>query len=118
MERCFVDAKRTSVVRGWSDIVAGLFRLDLTAAGGCTRKSPRACRGRRPGCNQSEVARHVAATLRPLYGALGLTVGCVTQPLDPTARQRTYACDIAYCTAKELVFDYLRDWIIRGRVLR
>ena len=57
-----------------------------------------------------------AATLRPLYTALGLTVGCVTQPLDPGARQQAYACDIAYCTAKELVFDYLRDWIMRGRV--
>ena len=57
-----------------------------------------------------------AATLKPLYSALGLSVGCVTQPLDPTARQQAYACDITYCTAKELVFDYLRDWIMRGRV--
>ena len=65
--------------------------------------------------NDYLVARD-AASLRPLYAALGLTVGCVTQPLEPAERQRAYACDIAYCTAKELVFDYLRDWIIRGRV--
>ena len=65
--------------------------------------------------NDYLVARD-ADTLRPLYTSLGLTVGCVTQPLDAPARQRAYACDITYCTAKELVFDYLRDWIIRGRV--
>ena len=65
--------------------------------------------------NDYLVARD-AETLRPLYAALGLTVGCVTQPLEPEERSRAYGCDIAYCTAKELVFDYLRDWLIRGRV--
>jgi preprotein translocase subunit SecA len=64
--------------------------------------------------NDYLVARD-AETLRPLYAALGLSVGCVTQPLEQTARSLAYGCDIAYCTAKELVFDYLRDWIMRGR---
>ncbi|MGQ0752036.1 MAG: preprotein translocase subunit SecA [Betaproteobacteria bacterium] len=50
-----------------------------------------------------------AAALRPLYAALGLSVGDVTPQLDSEARRAAYACDITYCTAKELVFDYLRD---------
>lgn len=63
--------------------------------------------------NDYLVARD-AGSLRPLYAALGLSVGYVTQPLDAAGRQRAYACDITYCTAKELVFDYLRDRITRG----
>lgn len=65
--------------------------------------------------NDYLVARD-AESLRPLYAALGLSVGFVTQALDPASRQRAYACDITYCTGKELVFDYLRDGMIRGRV--
>jgi preprotein translocase subunit SecA len=60
--------------------------------------------------NDYLVARD-AATLRALYQALGLTVGAVTQALTAPARRDAYACDITYCTAKELVFDYLRDSI-------
>jgi preprotein translocase subunit SecA len=65
--------------------------------------------------NDYLVARD-AATLRPLYQALGLTVGAVTQPLPAAARRDAYACDITYCTAKELVFDYLRDGITAPRL--
>jgi preprotein translocase subunit SecA len=63
--------------------------------------------------NDYLVARD-AVSLRPLYAALGLSVGYITQPLDAAGRQRAYACDITYCTAKELVFDYLRDRITKG----
>jgi preprotein translocase subunit SecA len=52
-----------------------------------------------------------SAALRPMYEALGLSVGAVTQPMDTAARRAAYARDIAYCTAKELVFDYLRDQV-------
>ena len=55
-----------------------------------------------------------STSLRPLYNALGLTVGAVTQPLDVDGRKLAYACDITYVTAKELVFDYLRDHTIGG----
>ncbi len=64
--------------------------------------------------NDYLVARD-AESLRPLYAALGLSVGFVTQPLDFQRRQEAYGCDITYCTAKELVFDYLRDRIVRNR---
>ena len=54
-----------------------------------------------------------AAALRPLYTASGLSVGHVTSQLDSEARRAAYACDICYCTANELVFDYLRDRVSR-----
>jgi preprotein translocase subunit SecA len=63
--------------------------------------------------NDYLVARD-AELLRPVYAALGLSVGTVVQTLDAESRRRAYATDIVYCSAKELVFDYLRDRIARG----
>jgi preprotein translocase subunit SecA len=57
-----------------------------------------------------------AELLTPVFGLLGLSVGAVTRPLDQAQRRTAYACDIAYCTAKELTFDYLRDRLVRRRV--
>ncbi len=54
-----------------------------------------------------------AEVVGAVYRALGLSVGIVTQPMDQTQRRAAYACDITYCTAKELVFDYLRDRLVR-----
>jgi preprotein translocase subunit SecA len=62
--------------------------------------------------NDYLVARD-AHTLGPVYKYLSLTVGAVTQPLDQAARRSAYGCNITYCTAKELVFDYLRDRLVR-----
>ncbi|MDP1929796.1 MAG: hypothetical protein Q8K62_14920 [Thiobacillus sp.] len=56
-----------------------------------------------------------ADRLRPLYAALGLSVGAIQQHQDSHQRRAEYACDITYCTAKELVFDYLRDQPLRNR---
>jgi preprotein translocase subunit SecA len=64
--------------------------------------------------NDYLVARDVE-WLQPLYRALGLTVGCVTKSADQESRRSAYACGIVYCTASELVFDYLRDGLIRSR---
>ena len=50
-----------------------------------------------------------ASHLAPFYSALGLTVGAIVQADDPAARARAYGCNVTYVTAKELVFDYLRD---------
>ena len=63
--------------------------------------------------NDYLVARD-AQQLKPLYAALGLSVGYVTAAHEPAARRAAYACDITYCSAKELVFDYLRDRALRG----
>jgi len=57
-----------------------------------------------------------AQMLTPVYAYLGLTVGAVTQPMDRSARRTAYGCNITYCTAKELVFDYLRDRLVRREI--
>jgi preprotein translocase subunit SecA len=61
--------------------------------------------------------------LRPVYEALGLTVGVAQQEQEPDERRAAYAADITYCTNKDIGFDYLRDGIVlassrgRGRLL-
>ena len=50
-----------------------------------------------------------AQALRPMYAALGLTVGVVTAASTAAERRVAYRCDITYCTAREVAFDYLRD---------
>jgi preprotein translocase subunit SecA len=54
-----------------------------------------------------------AESLRPLYAALDLKVDFVTQAMSAERRRTAYRADITYCTAKELVFDYLRDTMVR-----
>lgn len=54
--------------------------------------------------------------MRPVYEALGLRVGCVVHGVPPQDRRAAYACDVTYCTNKEIAFDYLRDWLaMEGR---
>jgi preprotein translocase subunit SecA len=55
-----------------------------------------------------------AELMRPVYSALGLSVGVVTHGGDPVSRRAAYGCDVTYCTNKELTFDYLRDRIALG----
>jgi preprotein translocase subunit SecA len=52
-----------------------------------------------------------AEQLRPLYRLLGLSVSAIKQELKRDERIDAYACNLTYCSAKELVFDYLRDRI-------
>ena len=55
------------------------------------------------------------SAMAPIYHALGLTAGAVVHGMTPSERQAAYACDITYCTNKELVFDYLKDRIRIGK---
>jgi preprotein translocase subunit SecA len=55
------------------------------------------------------LASRDAAELRPVYEALGLSVGLVLHGQTPAERRAAYACDVTYCTNKDIVFDYLRD---------
>lgn len=59
-----------------------------------------------------------AAWMGPLYKFFGLTVGTITEGMSPEARRSAYACDVTYCTNKQLVFDYLRDRLMLGREAR
>jgi preprotein translocase subunit SecA len=56
-----------------------------------------------------------AAWMKPLYAFLGLSVGVITEGMTPEARRAAYACDITYCTNKQLVFDYLKDRLMLGQ---
>lgn len=61
------------------------------------------------------LAQRDAEMMLPVYKLLGLKVIAVTdQVRDPAARQAAYACDIAYCTPKQIAFDYLRDRVAMG----
>ena len=55
-----------------------------------------------------------AEAMLPIYRRLGLSVGTIVGGMEPDARRRAYACDVTYCTNKELVFDYLKDRITLG----
>ncbi len=61
------------------------------------------------------LARRDAELMTPLYSRLGLTVGVVVAGQNTRERQAAYACDITYCTNKELTFDYLRDRMVLGQ---
>ncbi len=58
------------------------------------------------------LARRDAEWMRPVYELLGLSVGCVAHGLQHAERRAAYACDVTYCTNKELAFDYLRDRLL------
>ncbi len=47
--------------------------------------------------------------MRPLYEALGLTVGLNVNGVGSTEKRAAYECDITYGTNNEFGFDYLRD---------
>ena len=53
-----------------------------------------------------------AKWMRPIYHALGVTVGTIKHGMDPEAKRAAYRCDVTYCTNKEVTFDYLRDRIV------
>ncbi len=60
------------------------------------------------------LAKRDAAWMGPIYNALGLTVGVIVHGMDSEKKRKAYACDVVYCTNKEITFDYLRDRITLG----
>jgi len=55
------------------------------------------------------LARRDADWMGPIYKFLGLSVGHLQDGMKTENRQKAYACDITYATAKEAGFDFLRD---------
>jgi preprotein translocase subunit SecA len=55
------------------------------------------------------LARRDAEWMKPIYDVLGVSVAAIQDSDDHAARQRKYACDVAYGTNSEFGFDYLRD---------
>ncbi|MEN6407814.1 MAG: preprotein translocase subunit SecA [Thermoguttaceae bacterium] len=72
------------------------------------------------GCHLATVndylARRDADWMRPIYQALGLTVGVIETSMSQPQRREAYACDITYGTAKEFGFDFLRDRLLLRRI--
>jgi preprotein translocase subunit SecA len=60
------------------------------------------------------LAERDAQGMAPVYRALGISVGCVKQGMDPASRRAAYRCGVAYCSNKEIAFDYLRDRMVLG----
>src|SRR5579863_3989325 len=59
--------------------------------------------------------------MRPVFEALGMTVGVVLAGQEPDAKRANYAADIVYGTNNEFGFDYLRDnmaFRLEGKVQR
>jgi preprotein translocase subunit SecA len=61
------------------------------------------------------LAKRDAELMRPVYEALGLSVGAVVDGMQPEARRAAYACDVTYCTNKQIAFDYLKDRLALSR---
>jgi len=58
------------------------------------------------------LAKRDAEGMGPVYEAMGLSVGVVTQGMSLDERRKAYRCDVTYCTNKEIVFDYLKDRLL------
>jgi len=57
-----------------------------------------------------------AEIMRPIYEALGLTLGVALADMSDAERKAAYDCDITYTTNKQVAFDHLRDRIqLRGK---
>ncbi len=61
------------------------------------------------------LAARDADLMRPIYAALGMTVGVVCSETSRPERQKSYQCDVTYSTAKEIGFDFLRDRLFQRR---
>ena len=59
------------------------------------------------------LAKRDAELLRPVYEALGLSVGVTLDGMSPMEKQLAYQCDITYGVNYEFAFDYLRDNMAR-----
>jgi preprotein translocase subunit SecA len=57
-----------------------------------------------------------AQQMRPLFEALGMTIGVIESKMQQGQRRKAYAADITYGTSKEFGFDFLRDKLLERRI--
>ncbi|TWT90047.1 preprotein translocase subunit SecA [Pseudobythopirellula maris] len=62
------------------------------------------------------LAKRDADIIRPLYEALGMTVGVIQSQMPQPKRREAYACDVTYGTANEMGFDFLRDRLLKRQI--
>ena len=58
------------------------------------------------------LARRDCEQMRPVYEALGLTVGCTWSEQSREEKKVAYSCSVTYSTSTELGFDFLRDNLV------
>jgi len=58
------------------------------------------------------LAERDANEMVALYQGLGLSVGIISHEKELQERREAYACDICYCSNKELTFDFLKDTLV------
>lgn len=63
-------------------------------------------------CAREDRAQQSFDTLRPLYEALGMSVGLVGRQQTLAERQAAYGCDITYVPGFQIVLDYLHDRVV------
>ncbi|WP_415976817.1 accessory Sec system translocase SecA2 [Rhodococcus sp. 077-4] len=61
------------------------------------------------------LAQRDAQWMKPLYEALGITVGSIAEASSAQERRTAYACDITYASVNEIGFDVLRDHLVNNR---
>lgn len=50
--------------------------------------------------------------MKPIYDAVGVSVGCITETTPKEERRKLYKRQVLYCTIKETGFDYLRSFVL------
>ncbi|MCO6412448.1 MAG: hypothetical protein J5I92_06860 [Thiogranum sp.] len=110
----------TQIIGGWA-LLNGMVAEMETGEGKTLMATLPACTAAMAGipvhvitANDYLVERDADA-MSPVYRLLGIRVGTVTaNKKDPGLRRDAYACDITYCTGKQVAFDYLRDRLSLG----
>ncbi|QDT69147.1 preprotein translocase subunit SecA [Planctomycetes bacterium MalM25] len=62
------------------------------------------------------LAQRDADLMRPVYEALGMSVGVIQSQMPQPQRGKSYGSDITYGTANEMGFDFLRDRLLKRRI--
>ncbi|MBE6889457.1 MAG: preprotein translocase subunit SecA [Ruminococcaceae bacterium] len=57
------------------------------------------------------LAKRDCEWMKPVYDAMGVSVGFITEKTDRNERKSIYKKQVVYLTAKEAGFDYLRDFV-------
>jgi preprotein translocase subunit SecA len=73
---------------------------------------------RRKGCHVMTSNHYLACrdaeTFKPLFDYCDVTIGSISEKSENDDRRKAYACDLTYCTNKDVAADFLRDQLALG----
>jgi preprotein translocase subunit SecA len=64
--------------------------------------------------NDRQANRH-ASLLKPVYEAMGISLGLVETQTPIEERRAAYHCDVTCCSSRQVAFDYLQDRVLLNR---